>query len=133
MLTDLLVFPIVILEAIIVKALLLFVGVSNSVVYMSCLFLLLHLSMTSLMRFQLRNLNDVYLSKIEASAFAAVITAGVTLMAYSVVGLLPMLKIPFFFLKWLPFSNVWMDLFIVSLPAYTSHLVARMVATSLFT
>ena len=131
MLSDLLVFPIIIIGSIGLKALLLSVGITNTVIFLSCLFLILHLSFTSLMYLQVYNLQDDYISKIEISVFAAVIISIVAICAYCVIGLIPILKTPFFFLKYLPYSANWSDLFIVAIPTYITHVLSRKLAHSI--
>ena len=131
MLSDLLVFPIIIIGSIGLKALLLSVGISNKIIFLSCLFLILHLAFMSLMYFQVHNLQDNYISKIELSVFSAVIISLVAICTYSAIGLAPILKLPFFFLKYLPYSMYWSDLFIVALPTYIAHVLGRMLVQSL--
>jgi hypothetical protein len=131
LLSDLLVFPIVMLGAIIVKSLLLTIGITNSVIFMSCFFLILHLCFTGLMYMQLKDFQDSYVTRIESSAFSAVLTSLAALGTYALIGLLPFLKFPFFFLKYLPYSQIWSDLLIVSLPAFGAHMGGRLVATGL--
>ena len=131
MLSDFLIFPIVIIGAIGLKALLLSVGISNQVIFLTTFFLVLHLSLTALMHVQINYLQDTYVTRLELSAFAAVVSAIVAVFTYMSIGLLPALKLPFFFLRYLPYSTRWMDLFIVALPTYVSHFIARLVATGL--
>lgn len=131
MLTDLAVIPIVILEAIGLRALLLTVGISNTVIYLCCLFLVYHLSFSSLLSLQLRMLQDSFVSRFELSIFAAVITTLVAIATYCIIGLFPILKFPFFFLRYLPYSSLWSDLFIVAVPTYFAHFLSRFVAQTL--
>ena len=131
MLSDLLVFPIVILGAIGLKGLLLTVGIVNPIIFLACFFLIVHLLLTSLMHIQISTLQDSFVTRLEVSMFAAVVSAIVSISTYGVIGLLPMLKLPFFFLKYFPYSKIWSDLFIVALPTYISHFVGRLVAQGL--
>lgn len=131
LITDLFIVPTIIVSAILVKSILQSLGMNNQVIFMSCFFLVIHLLMTLLMRFQLRDVEDHYLGKNEFSAFAAVITAGCVSLTYIVTGLLPILKSPFFLLKYLPTSQYWYDLLIVSLPGLASHVLARLIGRSL--
>jgi hypothetical protein len=85
----------------------------------------------SLMYFQVRNLQDNYISKIELSVFSAVILSMIAIGTYSAIGLIPVLKLPFFFLKYLPYSAYWSDLFIVALPTYFGHVGARILVQGL--
>uniref|UniRef100_A0A6C0J6I3 Uncharacterized protein n=1 Tax=viral metagenome TaxID=1070528 RepID=A0A6C0J6I3_9ZZZZ len=132
MISDLLVFPLILIEAIALKAMLHGIGIANHVIYLSCLFLLLHLSFTGLMNFQLKNIdnNTPYLTKLEVSMFSAVFTSVVATGTYIIIGLIPQLKAPFFLLKYLPMSQYWYDLFIVSLPALLIHIGSRFISQS---
>jgi hypothetical protein len=133
MLTDLLVFPIVLIVAVGLKYLLRLIGINNSIVYLSCLFLSLHLCLSGLLWLQLtsKDLVDArYISRFETATFAAVITTMIALITYIIIGLIPFLRIPFFFLRPLPASKYWSDLFIVAIPTFLSHVGSRMVAQS---
>ena len=131
LISDLVIVPSIIISAIITRALLHILGMNNQVIFLSCFFLVVHLCMTLLMRFQLRDTQDHYLSKNEFSAFAAVITAGAVILTYIATGLLPILKAPFFLLKYIPTSKYWYDLLIVSLPAVPTHVISRLIGHGL--
>lgn len=126
---DFLVYPIVILGAIAVRTLLLTIGIDNSLIFMSCLFLVIHLCFTTLMFAQIRDMQDSFITRIESSAFVAVLSALTSLCTYGLISAIPILKAPFFFLKWLPYSNIWGDLSIVALPAFLTHTIGRSVIT----
>lgn len=126
---DWLVFPIVILGAIIVKALLLTIGVDNSVIFMACLFLVLHLGLTGLMYMQIMSYQDSFISKIESAAFAAVVSSIVALLTYLTLSIFPFLKSLLFFIKWLPWNQIWGDLSVVAVPVFISHMIGRIVIT----
>jgi hypothetical protein len=128
---DTLVFPLVIINALLVKSLLLTVGINNSVIFLACFFLMIHLSLTTLMYYQIREYRDTFVSKMESSAFVAVISTLVALFGYTVLSALPFLKLPFFFLKLLPWSSVWGDLSIVSIPVFVSHVTGRLIISKL--
>jgi hypothetical protein len=126
-LSDLLVFPIVITGTMLVKSLLLTVGISNDVVFLASLFLFFHLMLTVLMFVQIRNLQDTYITRLEVAAFAAAVSSIMGIASYIVIGAMPILKSIFFFLKWLPYSKYWGDLSIIAVPVYLSHLASRLV------
>ena len=128
---DLLVIPIVIVEAILLRAILLLVGIQNSVVFLACLFLIYHISFTGLLYMQVRNLIDSYVTRLEVSMYSALLVSSVAIITYAAIGLFPILKVPFFLLRYLPYSNIWLDLFIVATPTYFAHVVSRMVSTGL--
>tara|TARA_A100001015_G_scaffold269180_1_gene320638 strand:+ start:768 stop:1181 length:414 start_codon:yes stop_codon:yes gene_type:complete len=131
LISDLLVFPIVITGTMLVKFLLLTVGISNDVVFLAALFLFFHIMLTVLMYVQIRGLQDTYITRMEVAAFAAVISSIVGVTSYIIIGALPILKTLFFFLKWLPFSKYWADLSIIAVPVYFSHLASRLVINGL--
>ena len=80
------------------------------------------------MRAQLIGLQDTYMSKTELAAFSAIVTAIVAVGTYTIIGLLPILKAPFFLFKYLPLSQYWYDLFIVSVPTAMIHIASRLVS-----
>ena len=127
LLTDLLVFPIIITGTMLVKFLLLTVGISNDVVFLASLFLFFHIMLTVLMFVQIKGLQDTYITRFEVAAFSAMVSAIVGVTSYIIIGALPILKSLFFFLKWLPFSKYWADLSIIAVPVYLSHLAGRLV------
>ena len=130
-LSDLLVFPIVITGTMLVKSLLLSVGISNDIVFLASLFLFFHLMLTVLMFVQVRHLQDTYITRLEVAAFAAVVSAIIGVTSYIIIVAMPILKSIFFFLKWLPYSNYWADLSIIAVPVYLSHLASRLVINGL--
>ena len=130
-LSDLLVFPIVITGTMLVKSLLLSVGISNDIVFLASLFLFFHLMLTVLMFVQIRHLQDTYITRLEVAAFAAVVSAIIGISSYIIIGAMPILKSIFFFLKWLPYSKYWADLSIIAVPVYLSHLASRLVINGL--
>ena len=130
-LSDLLVFPIVITGTMLVKSLLLSVGISNDIVFLASLFLFFHLMLTVLMFVQVRHLQDTYITRLEVAAFAAVVSAIIGVSSYIIIGAMPILKSIFFFLKWLPYSKYWADLSIIAVPMYLSHLASRLVINGL--
>lgn len=130
-LSDLLVFPIVITGTMLVKSLLLSVGISNDIVFLASLFLFFHLMLTVLMFVQVRHLQDTYITRLEVAAFAAVVSAIIGVSSYIIIGAMPILKSIFFFLKWLPYSKYWADLSIIAVPVYLSHLASRLVINGL--
>lgn len=130
-LSDLLVFPIVITGTMLVKSLLLSVGISNDIVFLASLFLFFHLMLTVLMFVQVRHLQDTYITRLEVAAFAAAVSAIIGVTSYIILGAMPILKSIFFFLKWLPYSKYWADLSIIAVPVYLSHLASRLVINGL--
>jgi hypothetical protein len=129
--SDLLVFPIVIINALIIKASLTGINRNNGVIFITLFFLLTHLCLTTLSYFQLRDLEDTYVTRIESAAFNAVLSALLAAFTYMLIGAIPIFKAPFFMLGWLPYSNVWKDLVIVALPAYIAHYTGKHVITDL--
>ena len=131
MLTDLLVIPIVICSSIIVKGLLIKAGAPNSIVFLACYSIVLQLLFTALFRFHLRDAKDSYVTKGECAFYGSLMSSATAVGTYVLMSLVPALKTPFFFLKWLPSSQYWADLLIVSLPTYVTYVAARIVAMGL--
>ena len=85
LISDLLVFPIVITGTMLVKFLLLTVGISNDVVFLASLFLFFHIMLTVLMYVQIRGLQDTYITRMEVAAFAAVISSIIGITSYIII------------------------------------------------
>lgn len=131
MTSDLLVFPIVILNALIIKASLTGIGKNNGVIFLTAFFLLTHFCLTILTYVQRGHLEDSYVTVMEGATFNAVLSSLSACLTYLVISGIPFLKFPFFFLNWLPYSQIWADLFIVAIPAYIIHLMGGHVITDL--
>jgi hypothetical protein len=131
MISDFLVFPIVIFNIIIIKLGLTRIGKNNSVIFLTTFFLLTHLCLTTLSYFQLYYLKDSYITRRETSVFAAVISALAATVTYVLISYIPILKNLFFILAWLPYSKYWLDAFIVALPAFISHFISGKIITDL--
>lgn len=129
--SDLLVFPIVIFGAIGLNAILQSVGLTNKIIFLASFFLLCHLCFSTLMWFQLRSLQDTFVNKRELALFGAIAVAAVAVATYIVTGLFPITRLPFFFLKYLPGSQYWSELFVVAAPTYVSFVCSRFVAGSM--
>jgi hypothetical protein len=128
---DILVYPIVTLSAIGLRYLLLLVGIQNNVVYLSVLFLFLHLIFSLLLNYQLSAHDSSYLTPREVAGVGAMIVTIIAMLAYIAISFVPALKLPFYPLRWLPGSQVWLDLFIVATPTFIAHMLVRKVGESL--
>lgn len=133
MISDLLVFPIVIINAIIIKASLTGIGKNNGVIFLTSFFLLTHFGLTLLTYLQRKHLEDSYVTVMEGATFNAVLSSLSASVAYLMISGAPFLTYPFFFLRWLPHSQMWADLFIVAIPAYITHYAGGYVISDILT
>lgn len=131
MISDLLVFPIVIFNALIIKASLTGIDRNNGVIFLTAFFMLTHFCLTLLTYAQRSHLEDSYVTVMEGATFNAVLSSMSACLTYLLISGIPFLKFPFFFLYWLPKSQIWADLFIVALPAYIVHYAGGYVITDL--
>lgn len=108
------------------------IGINNTVVHYAILAIFLHLFFTVLMKHQVSSsVEELEEGQfLEQSAFVGIITTIVTIFSYVVLALMPFLKMPFFLLKLLPFSELWLDHFIVSLSALVTHSLGKYVIVS---
>jgi hypothetical protein len=129
--SDVLIYPIVILSAIGLRYLLLLVGIQNNVIYLSVLFLFLHLLISLLLNYQLSDHYRSYLTPREVAGVGAMIVTMTAILGYVAISFIPALKLLFYPLRWIYGSQVWLDLFIVATPAAVMHHVVRRVGESL--
>lgn len=132
MLTDFLIFPALFVIYLTANLCLRSLGIDNKIVLLAFVFIFSHLLFTALMYLQTRNSSCEYSEdKTEYSAFSAILTAVSIVISYLVLGVAPFSKILFYPLSFLPYSSIWLDHFIVSLPATGIHVVARYIITNM--
>lgn len=132
---DILVYPIVIFSAIFLRYVLLLINIQNNVVYLSVLFLFLHLLITGLLRYQLaaagKEPASAYVTPLEVAGVGAMFVTIVAIVSYIGISFMPMLKLPFYPLRFLPYSNIWLDLFIVATPAVVANMIVRNIGAAI--
>jgi hypothetical protein len=107
-------------------------GSDNPVVMLSSFFLLFHLSVTLFMRYySLRNQEDTFVTRGSLASSAAFATAFVAVLSYLVAGLAPIVKAPFFLLKYIPGNQYWLDHLIIGIPTFLTYMLTRYIAVNL--
>lgn len=93
-------------------------GINNSIVLLSFLFVFVHLFLTILMKIQTGN-------KLSRAAFSSVFSAIVAIVSYALLLVFPVIKVIFYPFSLLPGSELWLTHFIVAIPVTLTHIMGR--------
>lgn len=130
--SDILIFPALFAIYLLTNLGLRSLGINSTAVLLTFVFIFAHLLFTTLNYFQTKDLTCKYPEdKAEYSAFGAIMTAIVVVIGYVMLGLTSVFRYIFYPLLLLPLSSIWIDHFIVSIPAIGTHMLTRYIISHL--
>lgn len=109
--------------------------ITNPIIVLSSICAILHLVLTGYLYTQIqRKANDTqvpctnvicqpWCPVYQIASFSAFILTLSTTFAYLILGFFPIVRFPFFMLKWLPYSSYWLDAFLIAIPPYLLSVV----------
>ena len=107
------------------------INIRNKVVILSVFFLLVHLFTSELLNYQLNTVRKStrILSNKEIAKFSGFIIALIGIITYLILSFLPGVKILVYPLKFLPYSNYYLDLLLIILPMIAVGVIVRKLNT----
>lgn len=118
MLLDLLIFPLLSLTLFSTKYGLFFAGIASPVILLTCFFALFHLAITLYTYFKLKDYDDRIVGRSTVATTMAFMAAFTATFTYMLLSFFPILKSPFFFLRYIPTNQYWLEHLIVGIPTY---------------
>ncbi len=112
-----LIFPLIFITLILSKLVLLSIGIKNTVIELSVFYILFKFFLSKMLRFKVSEKHQ------DLTKFASVIITLVAIFSYLLISVFGrIVRMPFFLVKLLPHSNIWLDHLIISIPTTISYL-----------